>query len=250
MASKKSGRASNQGTTLAGKSAVITGASRGIGLECAHALHEAGAEVVLVARGKEALQKVARNMGERATAVAGDLGDFAAVQRALREIRKVLGGVPDVLVNNAGRFSLAPVEQTTVDEFARTLQLNLTGPFAFVRDFLPDLRKRGRGHIVTIGSIADHRAFSENAAYAASKFGVRGLHEVLREELRGSGVRTTLISPSPVDTALWDSVNPDGRAGFTPRKRMLSPQAVADAVLFAVTRPAEVNVDELRVSRA
>ena len=88
------------------------------------------------------------------------------------------------------------------------------------------------------------------APYAASKFGVRGLHEVLREELRGSGVRATLVSPGPVDTALWDAVDPDNRPGFTPRARMLHPDDVAAAILYAVTAPGRVNVDELRLTPA
>jgi NADP-dependent 3-hydroxy acid dehydrogenase YdfG len=103
---------------------------------------------------------------------------------------------------------------------------------------------------VTIGSIADRAAFPENGAYAASKFGLRALHEVLLAELRGSGVRATLVSPGPVDTALWDEVNPDQREGFTPRARMLSAAGVAAAVRFAITQPAGMNVDELRLSRS
>ncbi len=101
-----------------------------------------------------------------------------------------------------------------------------------------------------MGSVADRRAFPGNAAYAASKFGLRGLHEVLREELRGTGVRATLVSPGPVDTPLWDPLDPDTREGFTPRAAMLGAADVADAILWAVTRPAAVNVDELRLARA
>jgi NADP-dependent 3-hydroxy acid dehydrogenase YdfG len=112
------------------------------------------------------------------------------------------------------------------------------------------MRDRGSGHVVTIGSVADHTALPHNAAYAASKFGLRGLHEVLRAELRASGVRATLVSPGPVDTPLWDAIDPDQRPGFTPRAMMLSPDAVAGAVLYAVTQPPEVNVDELRLSRS
>ena len=134
--------------------------------------------------------------------------------------------------------------------FAADLQTNLVAPLRFVRALLPDMRARGSGDIVTIGSVADRAIFPENAAYAASKHGARALHEVLRLETRGSGVRAMLISPGPVDTALWDSIDPDHRDGFIPRAQMLSPQAVADAVLYAVTQPREVNVDELRLSRS
>jgi NADP-dependent 3-hydroxy acid dehydrogenase YdfG len=112
------------------------------------------------------------------------------------------------------------------------------------------MRARKSGHIVSVGSIADRVGFPENAAYAASKFGLRGLHEVLRAELVGTGVRATLVSPGAVDTALWDEVDPDNRPGFSPRSAMLLPVAVADAVLFAVTQPSNVNIDELRLSRS
>ncbi|MEX2178195.1 MAG: SDR family oxidoreductase [Gemmatimonadaceae bacterium] len=235
---------------LTGRSAVVTGASRGIGFECARALHAAGARVVLLARGRDTIATAAAEIGERASGIVCDMSDPDSVAAALADVRRTLGGAPDILVNNAGQFFLAPVERTTVKEFDAALLVNLTAPFAFVREFLPDLRSRKRGHVVTIGSVADRHAFPENAAYAASKFGARGLHEVLREELRGSGVRATLVSPGPTNTTLWDEVDPDSRPGFTRRADMLRAAAVADAVRFVVTRPDDVNIDELRLSRA
>ncbi len=110
------------------------------------------------------------------------------------------------------------------------------------------MKRRRAGHVVTVGSIADRVAMPGNAAYAASKFGVRALHEVLRQELRDTGVRASLVSPGPVDTPLWDAIDPDGREGFTPRSRMLPAAAVAAAVQYVVTAPSDVNVDELRLS--
>jgi len=108
----------------------------------------------------------------------------------------------------------------------------------------------GAGHIVTIGSVADRVVYPGNAAYAASKFGARALHEVVRAETRGSGVRATLVSPGPTDTALWDTVRPEPGGGLPSREQMLSAGDVAGAVLFALTRPATVNVDEIRLGRA
>jgi NADP-dependent 3-hydroxy acid dehydrogenase YdfG len=163
---------------------------------------------------------------------------------------ELLGGSPEIVVNNAGVFELARVERTEPADFRHALDVNLVAPFLIVRALLPAMREHRRGHVVTIGSIADRATFPENAAYAASKFGVRALHQVLLAELHGSGVRATLVSPGPVDTALWDQVNPDEREGFTPRARMLSAAAVAAAVRYAVTQPGDVNVDELRLSRA
>jgi NADP-dependent 3-hydroxy acid dehydrogenase YdfG len=109
---------------------------------------------------------------------------------------------------------------------------------------------RRSGHLLTVGSIADRATFPGNSAYAASKHGLRALHEVLRAELRGTGVRATLVSPGPVNTDLWDPIDPDNRPGFTPRARMLSAAAVAEAIRWVLLTPADVNVDELRLSSA
>jgi NADP-dependent 3-hydroxy acid dehydrogenase YdfG len=234
---------------LRDRSAVISGASRGIGLACARALHAAGARVLLVARSPEALERAVRELGSAATSIPCDITDAAARQRSFAAIRAAVGGSPDILVNNAASFMLKPFDETSLTDFERMLDVNLVAHFAFTREFLPDMRSRRGGHIVTIGSIADKRALPGNAAYAASKFGLRGLHEVLREELRGSGVRATLVSPGRVDTDAWDDITAGERRGSFPRAEMLDPMAVAEAVRYAVTRPAEENIDELRLSR-
>ena len=234
---------------LAGRTAVVTGASRGIGLATARALARDGAQVVLIARDTSALRSAASEI-PRALAIACDVRDQDAVDRAIARLAAELGTAPDVLVSSAGAFQLARVEHTTPAAMREALDVNLLAPFLFVRALLPAFRARGRGHLVIIGSVADRSVFPENAAYAASKHGVRALHEVIREELRGSGIRATLVSPGPTDTALWDSVDPDNRHGFTPRAAMLRSDHVAAAVLFAITQPPEVNVDELRLSPA
>jgi NADP-dependent 3-hydroxy acid dehydrogenase YdfG len=235
---------------LAGRGAVVTGASRGIGLATARALGNAGARVVMLARSGDALRAAAAELGDEATAITCDVTDARDVDAATERVRQTLGRAPDILVNNAGAFALAAVDRMETAEFEQTIAVNLVAPFHFVRTFLPSMRERGAGHIVTIGSIADRVAYPENGAYAASKFGLRALHEVIRAELRGTGVRATLVSPGPVDTPLWDPVAPDTRPGFTPRAQMLAAEAVADAVLYAVSCPPAVNIDELRLSRA
>lgn len=229
--------------------AIVTGASRGIGRAVSAALTRAGTRVVMMARGEQALREGAEALGPLAVAVPCDVANRVAIAAAIMQIREAYG-TPHVVVNNAGIFRLAAADRTSVAEFAETLEVNLVAPFTLVRAVLPEMRARGSGHIVTIGSIADHVAFPDNAAYAASKFGVRGLHEVLRAELRGTGVRATLISPAAVDTPLWDPVDLDAQPGFTPRRAMLSADAVAEAVMFAIHQPASVNVDELRLSHS
>ena len=235
---------------LAGQTAIVTGASRGIGLATARALIDAGARVAMLARGVDALRDVAHALGDRAVAVGCDVSDLDVVSRALPQIRSTLGGAPDIIVNNAGLFELETVEHLEPAELSRAFETNVVAPHRIVHEFLSEMRARGSGHVLTIGSIADRQIFPENGAYAASKHAVRALHEVMRTELRGSGIRFTLISPGPVDTALWDPIDTDSRDGFTPRAMMLRPDAVAAAVLYAVSQPKDVNVDELRLSRS
>jgi len=230
--------------------AVVSGASRGIGLDIARVLAQDGFRVALLARSEQELRARASELGATAVALPCDVSDPDAVAHVAERITAEFGGAPDVVVNNAGAFKLAPVEKTELTDFKTALDVNLVGPFVLVRAFVGAMRERGSGHIVTIGSIADRAVFPENAAYAASKFGLRAFHEVLRAELRGSGVRASLVSPGPVDTALWDEIDPDTRPGFTARADMLRSQDVASAVRYVVSAPASVNVDELRLSRA
>lgn len=229
---------------LAGRSALVTGASRGIGRAVATVLAAAGARLTLLARDATQLEALAADL--HAKAIRCDVGKGSDVERALAEI----GESPDIVVNNAGLFQPLPIDATTEDAFELALAVNLMAPFRLVRALLPSMRQRGRGDFVSIGSIADHTAFPGNAAYGASKHGLRALHDVLRMELRGTGVRVTLVSPGPVDTSLWDEIDPDSRDGFTPRARMLSPNAVAAAVLYAVSQPPEVDVELVRLSRS
>lgn len=236
--------------SLDGCTAVVTGASRGIGATIAASLAEQGVRVVLIARTEERLRKQAARI-PGSIPIATDVTDPEKVEQATTRIAAELGGAPDILVNNAGIFSIAPVEETGVEQFTELLNTNLVAPFLFVRAFLAEMKKRGRGHIVTIGSIADRTIFSGNVAYSAAKFGLRAVHEVLRTELRGTGVRTSLISPASTDTDIWNDVTLTDPGDKSPSKRlMLQPDDVARAVMYALTQPDSVNVDELRLSHS
>lgn len=228
---------------LAGRVAVVTGASRGIGEAAAKALAAEGASVVRMAR------SLRSGPSEFGADVAVDLSDPAAASDACRGVLEA-HGPPDVVVNNAGAFLLKPLADTTDAELERQLGANLRSAFAVARGFLPAMQARGSGLLIQIGSVADHVAFPGNAAYAASKFALRGLHETLAAEYRASGVRCTLVSPGPTDTAVWDPIQPDTRKGFIPRARMLRPADVAEAIRWVATLPAHVHVDWLRLGPA
>jgi NADP-dependent 3-hydroxy acid dehydrogenase YdfG len=237
-------------TPLEGRTAVVTGASRGIGAGIASALAGEGVRVVLIARNEARLREAAKAL-KGSIPLACDVSDPKSVEKAATQIDKEFGGAPDILVNNAGIFGVSIVEETKTDFFVDTINTNLVGPFLFIRAFLARMKKRKSGHIVTIGSVADRTIFTGNAAYSAAKFGLRAVHEVLRAELRGSGVRASLISPASTDTEIWNSVavtDPAGKPHST--RPMLNPDDVVAAVMFALTRPEKVNIDELRLSHS
>lgn len=195
----------------------------------------------MVARGREALARAAGEIG--GTPIAADITND--VDRIVSET-----GAVDVLVNAAGAFGLSPVAKTEVAAFDAMLSANLRAPFLLIRALLPAMLERRNGHIISIGSVAGRQAFPGNGAYSATKYGLRGLHEVLEQELRGSGVRITLVEPAATDTPLWDAVDHAQNPGLPQRSQMLSADAVAAAVMFAIDQPAEAGIKYLGIERS
>ncbi len=230
-------------SALSGRIALVTGASRGIGRAIADRLQQDGARVVCLARSFEGAHDASRLEIPCDVTVPDDVR--RAVAHAIEEF-----GVPDIVVNNAGAFLLKPFAETTAEEFLQQLTVNTFGPFLVVREVLPHLVRARRGQLITVGSVGDHRPYAGNAAYGASKYGVRGLHEVLVEELRETGVRATLISPGPTDTRLWDPMEAEGSYDTPARSDMLAPSDVAAAVVYAVTQPERVAVEWIRIMPA
>ena len=227
-------------TGLAGRVALVTGASRGIGAAVAAALAREGAHVIRVAR------SLIESTGAGTQDIPCDLTDPGQVSRLGS---RVIGqyGPPDLVVSNAGAFLLRALEVTEPADLEVQLPVNVRAPFYVAKAFLPAMRDSGRGSFISVGSVADYVGFPENAAYAASKYALRGLHETLVEEYKGTGVRLTLVSPGPTDTAVWDPVDPDSREGFISRADMLRPADVAEAILFVATRPPHVLIDWVRL---
>lgn len=229
--------------SLQGKTALVTGASRGIGLAVARALLAEGAWVGMVARTHETLARAAEEVGGHA--IAADVSTHEGAHTLATYVGELLGDAPDLVVSAAGAFSLARLDRAAPEDFDRQLGTNLRAPFLLVRAFLPAMLRRGAGHIVNIGSIAGRSAFPENGAYSASKFGLRGLHEVLLQEIRGTGVRATLVEPAATDTPLWDPIDPDARADLPSRASMLRADDVAAAVLYAARQPPSVQISSI-----
>ena len=231
-----------------GSTALVTGASQGIGLAIASALRQRGVRVVMVARSQDKLERAAQQLG--GIPYAADLASALHVGRLKEFVGSEFGGAPDILVNAAGAFALAPVAETSMEIFDQQLAANLRAPFELIRLFLPEMLKRRSGHIISIGSVAGRQAFPGNGAYSASKYGLRGLHEVLDAELKGTGVQVTLIEPAATDTPLWDSVDRVRNPGLPERAQMLTPAAVADAVLFALEQQDGAAVKYMGIERS
>ncbi|NNF13042.1 MAG: SDR family oxidoreductase [Gemmatimonadetes bacterium] len=238
----------SDGPRLVGRTALVTGASRGIGREIARRMADEGARVFALARSRDALDDLAAE-ASGVHPVQCDLTDDASTWLALDELVESEGGPPDVVVNAAGVFGIRPLAEETVNGFDAQIAVNLRAPFLVIRALLPAMLKRGSGTFVNVGSVSGYRAFPGNGAYSATKFGLRGLHEVLVEELRGTGLRATLVEPSATDTELWDPLNPDDDPHLPSRAEMLQAGDVAEAVLFAVSRPEGVSFPVLRVER-
>ena len=222
--------------------ALVTGASAGIGLALAAGLVEDGYRVALLGRAAGRLEAAARETGAELALVC-DLRDPTAVDTAIARIEKGFGRL-DVLVNNAGQGRFLSLAETSEADWEAMIGTNLTGAWRITRRCLP-LLLASRGALVNIISVAGRQGFASNSAYCASKFGLRGLAEALREELRGQGLRVINIYPGATDTPFWDTVS-----GTWDRSRMLRPEDVARAARDALRMPAGALVEDLVIGPA
>jgi short-subunit dehydrogenase len=190
---------------FSGKVVIVTGASspNGIGVAAARRFAQEGASVALVARTEGALDVLAREIragkGGDARPFPADLTDIGACEKLIQDVIATWGGL-DVLVNNAGANARGPLERHDPRTLANVIHINLVAPIVLTRQALPALRARGGGAIVQVASIAGQIPLADEAAYSASKFGLRAFSFSLREELEGSGIRVSVVSPGPVET--------------------------------------------------
>jgi len=220
--------------------AIVTGASRGIGLAIARRLGRLGARLALCSRTAPAVKQAAdalRSEGIEALGLPADVSNAKSVRQFVSRVHKDLGDV-SVLVNNAGVGIFHPFHEIEEADWDRVLDTNLKGAFLMSREVAPQLIRRKRGHIIHIGSLAGKNTFAGAAAYCASKWGLRGLAGCMAEDLRGHGIRVSVIFPGSVHTEF------SPHAGKDPA-RMLQPDDIAHVVEMLVLQAPQSFVSEV-----
>jgi NADP-dependent 3-hydroxy acid dehydrogenase YdfG len=236
---------------LQDKVALVTGASSGIGEATALALARAGVRVAIAARRRQRLETLARRMTEVGGRSLVLEADVAKPEEAEAIVARTVGswGRLDILVNNAGLMLLSPLDRARIEDWRRMLDLNLLGLMVATRAALPHMRRQKDGHVVNISSTAGRVANPDASVYAATKFGVGAFSEALRREVYRDNIRVTIIEPGAVATELREHV-PDAETRdridtWARSMRQLQSEDVAAAILYAVSQPPHVNVNEI-----
>jgi NAD(P)-dependent dehydrogenase (short-subunit alcohol dehydrogenase family) len=227
---------------FAGRVALVTGASRGIGAATARRLDAAGARVVLVARDRGALDDVAAGLGRDPLVVTADLSDPDEPSRVARAALEAAGHV-DVLVNNAAAAVRLPLSETSAEVVDRMLAVNVRAPLLLVAALAPSMAARGGGAIVNLSSVSGLRGAPHRVAYAATKGAVDAATRALAMELGSVGIRVNSVAPGVVDTAMWarNKAVPgvvESVEALTPLGRWATPEDVADVVVFLASEAA------------
>lgn len=231
---------------LTGMTAIITGAGRGIGRGIALAFAGAGCRVALLARSRDELDESARLVAERGGGASVHVCDVADPEQVRLSVDAVLEhfGHVDILVNNAGYASFKPFLQTPLDEWRRTLDVNLTGPYLMIQAVLPSMIVRRSGRIINVSSVAGLKPIHRQSAYCASKYGLNGLTLVLAMELREYGIAVHSICPGGVATRLSEENMPE-----RDKSDWMTPEDVAHAALYLATLSPRAATDILPIRR-
>jgi NADP-dependent 3-hydroxy acid dehydrogenase YdfG len=228
--------------------AVITGASSGIGAATARALVEAGHRVALLARRADRIQALATELGNGALAIEADVTDRDALVAAAARVENELGGA-DILVNNAGVMLLGPFSSEQRADYRQMIEVNLLGAITTTEVFLPQLRDGDGGDLINISSVAGRTAWPSNGVYAATKWGINGWSESLRQELQPD-IRVTVIEPGAVGTELTDHITHAATKEATEsfvRDLAIRPEDIAEVIAFVVSRLRRMTLNEILV---
>ena len=231
-------------TEFAGKVAIVTGGSRGIGAAAAAALAGAGASVMVVARGGTAVSRAAdaiAAVGGKASAIACDVADYAAVEAMVDATRRRFGP-PDILVNNAGIIEpIGALAESDPTAWARNININLIGAYNAVRAILPEMLAAGRGTVINLSSGAAHRPLEAWGAYCSAKAGLAMLTDALALETAQSGVRVFGLAPGVIDTEMQVTIRASGinRVSKIPRADLAPADHPAAAILYLCTSAAD-----------
>ena len=240
----------NENTNISGKVVVITGASSGLGQATAQLLSAQGATIVLGARRVERLQALAAELnrgGGKALAIQTDVTDANQVKRLVDAAVQTYGRI-DVMLNNAGLMPHSPLERLKIDDWNRTIDVNLKGVLYGIAAALPYMKQQKSGHIINVSSVAGHKVRPGSAVYAATKAAVLMISEGLRQEVKPYHIRTTVISPGAVDTELPNSITePDIAENVRKLYEMgaIPADSFARAVAFAMSQPDNVDINEI-----
>ncbi|ELW9452674.1 SDR family oxidoreductase [Staphylococcus aureus] len=227
-------------TVLTDKVAVVTGAGSGIGEAIATLLHEEGAKVILAGRNKDKLQNVANQLAQDSVKVVPtDVTKKEEVDELIKIAQQTFGGL-DIVINSAGQMLSFKITDYQVDEWDSMIDANIKGTLYTAQAALPTMLEQSSGHLINIASISGFEVTKSSTIYSATKAAVHTITQGLEKELAKTGVKVTSISPGMVDTAITAAYNP------TDRKK-LEPQDIAEAVLYALTQPKHVNVNEITV---
>ena len=238
---------------LAGKIALVTGASSGIGEATAIALAAVGATVAVAARRSDRLEALVKRIGDtggKALAITADVSDEAQVKEMVQKTQAEFGKI-DILINNAGVMLLGMIDGANTEDWRRTINLNVLGLMYATHAVLPMMKAQGDGHIVNISSVAGRVANAGSGVYNASKWAVGAFSEALRKEVYQNNIRVTIIEPGLVATELPQHItNPDAKEiakNFYGSVKNLESEDIAAAIVYAVTQPAHVNVNEILI---
>lgn len=227
-------------TVLTDKVAVVTGAGSGIGEAIATLLHEEGAKVVLAGRNKEKLQNVANQLSQdNVKVVPTDVTNKEEVDELIKIAQQTFGSL-DIVINSAGQMLSSKITDYQVDEWDSMIDVNIKGTLYTAQAALPNMLEQSSGHLINIASISGFEVTKISTIYSATKAAVHTITQGLEKELAKTGVKVTSISPGMVDTAITAAYNPSDR-------KKLDPQDIAEAVLYALTQPSHVNVNEITV---